>query len=256
MIFMTMLLVFVFYVVLAVAFVLFVRRRAKKKSYLFLAIAFVILLPTWDVLLGYIVYDPACLFIPKVAIYETAETDSIYFEGLHNYLYKLEPRVSNEPEDESIRIGSIYRVCHRGYSFAEALVVEKHTITPETRERIAPVIYRCIALPKDETRPAFKRTSCTIVSEAKSRYMVKVRTLNAGTAEINFKRIYERSTGKLMAEYNQVTRWALAGSYGVPFFNWLELGDGSKAVGSEHCPANYMDYESFEYEVLKPKDRS
>ncbi len=46
--------------------------------YIVLSIIFVILLPTWDIVLGMLVYFPACLFVPKVAIYETAETEGIY----------------------------------------------------------------------------------------------------------------------------------------------------------------------------------
>jgi hypothetical protein len=253
MIFMSILMAIVVYIAIAVAFVLYVRRRTKKKSYLWLAITLVVLLPTWDVVLGYIVYYPACHFVPKVDIYETAKTDSIYFEGLHDYVFMLERRDRNTPDDELTQIGLIYYVLPRGYSFVESKVVEKHTITPETSKSITPVLYRCIPLPKEETRPDFYRTNCAIVGEATSRYMVKVRTLHAGTAEINLKKIYDRNTGKLMAQYNQATRWAAAGSYGVPFFNWLELGDGSKAIGSEHCPPSIREYETFEYKVLQPK---
>jgi hypothetical protein len=241
------------YFLLSLGFVWFVGHKTANQTYRRLALAFVILLPTWDAILGFIVYYPACLLIPKVAIYETAETDSIYFEGLHNYLYKLERRSRDITDDELTRIGSIDDVCHRGYAFAEALVVEKHIITPSSRESIAPVVYGCIPLPKDVARPAFNRTSCAVVREPTSRYMVKVRTLNAGTAEINFKKIYDRNTGKLMAEFNRATRWSYAGLFGIPFFNWLDWGWGSKESGSKHCPSSPLDYELFEYKVLKPK---
>jgi hypothetical protein len=246
------LLVMMVYILLSIAFVKFVQRRTTNQTYRRLAVAFVILLPTWDALLGFIVYYPACLFIPKVAIYDTAETDSIYFEGLHNYLYKLERRGRDITDDELIRIGSIDDACHRGYSFAEAKVVEKQTITPSTKERISPVIYRCIPLPRDEKRPSFKRTSCSVVNEAKSRYMVKVTTLKVGIAEINFKKIYDRSSGKLMAEFNRATRWSYYGLMWIPFFNWLDWGWGSEEEGSSHCPSSNLDYELFEYKVLKP----
>lgn len=246
MIYAVIVLVMMVYLAIAIALVLFVGWRTKKDKYVWAAIIFVMLLPTWDVLLGFAVYYPACIFVPRVAIYETAETDSIYFEGLHNYYFMLERRGRNISESELIQIGSISDVCHKGYSFAEALVVEKHTEPPFKRERINPAIYRCIALPKDEERPAFKRTSCSVVSEAKSRYMVKVATLKAGITEINFKKIYDRSTGKLMAEFSRVTRWSYYGLTWIPFFNWMDWG-----WGSNEPPYNW-DYELFEYKVLKP----
>jgi hypothetical protein len=144
------LLVMMVYILLSIAFVKFVQRRTTNQTYRRLAVAFVILLPTWDALLGFIVYYPACLFIPKVAIYDTAETDSIYFEGLHNYLYKLERRGRDITDDELIRIGSIDDACHRGYSFAEAKVVEKQTITPSTKERISPVKNKLLCCERSE----------------------------------------------------------------------------------------------------------
>jgi len=49
------------YVLLSVVFVKFVQRRTANRTYRRLALAFVILLPTWDAFLGFIVYYPAHL---------------------------------------------------------------------------------------------------------------------------------------------------------------------------------------------------
>lgn len=247
------LIVVLFYIMLSSLFIKFVLRRTTNQNYRRLALAFVFLLPTWDVILGFIVYYPACLFIPKVAIYETAVTDSIYFEGLNNYVFKLERWDGPETAEELTHIGSIGWVLRRGYSFAEAKVVEKHTITPATRESIRPEIYKCIPLPKDSRRPDYQRTSCSVVNVANSRYIVKVTTLKVGITEIFFKKIYDRSTDKLMAEFNRAVRWGYYGISYMPFFNWLDWGWWGTEELTSRCPASETDYESFEYKVLQAR---
>jgi hypothetical protein len=77
--------------------------------------------------------------------------------------------------------------------------------------------------------------------------MVKVSTFKIGIAEINFKKIIDRSSGKLMAEYKRVSLWSC-----FPFFEWLEWRWWSKTERSTHCPLPDDRYSSFEYEVLKP----
>lgn len=244
--------VMIVYVLLSIAFIRYVQRRTTNQTYRRLALAFAILLPIWDVLLGIIVYYPACLIIPKSAIYETAETESIYYEGLHDYVFMLERRYRNTSDEELTQIGSIYYVIRRGYSFVEAKIVEKRTVTPSTKERIKPAIYKCVPLPKDDNRPDFQRTSCSVVSEVTSRYMVKVTTVKLGITDLCFKKILDRNTGKLMAENNRVTLWSYYGFLWIPFFNWLDWGRGLAELHSKHCPPN-TEYESLELKVLKPK---
>lgn len=247
------LLVMMLYVLLAIGLVLLVRWITPKKLYRWLAVAFVILLPTWDAFLGFMIYYPACLFIPRVAIYETAVSESIYYEGANNYVYMFDISDRDMTEEELTNVGSLHEAIKRGFSFAEARVVEKYDdafLSPQTRVRIMPTIYRCVPLPADSRRPDYQRTSCSVVSEAKSRYMVKVATIKLGPAQINFKKIIEISSGKLMAEYNRV---ALKDYYGIflPFFSWLEWG-GRRGIGYQ-CPGTEREYRDFEFNVLKPK---
>lgn len=233
------------YIVLAVLFVFLIRKLTKLKFLMWLAIVFVILLPTWDVVFGIAVYHIGCRYIPKMSIYETAETDGMYYEGLHDYVYKLERDSRRKESDEELtQIGGIYHVFPRGYTFAEAQVTKKNVNYTE-KKKIEPLIYRCVPLPKDKLRPDFQRTSCSIVNDIKSRYLVKVTTTKLGVAEVDFKNIYNRTNGELMAEYKQVVIWPY-----FPFFNWLHWGQtGTKSVS---CPATDRYY-YFEYEVLKPK---
>jgi hypothetical protein len=81
--------------------------------------------------------------------------------------------------------------------------------------------------------------------------MVKVATIKLGPAQINFKKIIEISSGKLMAEYNRV---ALKDYYGIflPFFSWLEWG-GRRGIGYQ-CPGTEREFRDFEFNVLKPKN--
>jgi hypothetical protein len=237
------------YVVLAVIFVFVVRKITTLKLFRWLAVAFVILLPTWDVVLGYLVYFPACMFIPKVAIYETAETEGIYYEGQREYIMRLERNRPEQTDKELIKIGAVfdYVAFGLGYRFVESQVVEVHDyeLRQQTlKTRINPSVYRCTPLLKDD------RSECTKVDAPQSRYMVKVKTINIITTEINFKKIIDRTTGKLIAEYNRV--YFSGFSPPIPFFNWLYKLDGS-GIGNLECPHFSNNYEDFEYKVLKPK---
>jgi energy-coupling factor transporter transmembrane protein EcfT len=243
--FLTILFFIAVYIVVAALFVFIVGKLTKRKIFKWLAVASVILLPIWDVILGTAVYHIGCRYIPKVAVYEMAETNSIYYEGRHDYVNKLKRDNRNESDEELTRIGAISNVFRQGYSFAESKVT-KESVSYTKNRKIAPVIYRCIPLPKDESRPAFNRTSCSAVNDIKSRYMVKVQKIKAGIAEIDFKNIYDHTNDKLMAEYKQVVKWPY-----FPFFNWLHWGEiGGHGVT---CPDDFYRYNNFEYVILKPK---
>ena len=103
------------YIILAVLFVKLIKKFTKRKLYKWLAVAFVILLPTWDVVLGIIAYPLACKFIPKTAIYETAETDGIYYEGEYkNTLWTATEHVAHADFDMM-----------KGYKYMESLVTKR-----------------------------------------------------------------------------------------------------------------------------------
>lgn len=240
-----------FYILLAGGLVWFVYRATPQRIWRGVAIAFFLLLPAWDVFLGDAVYHIACSFIPKVAIYETAETDGIYYEGLHDYRNSLERR-DKDTEEELTKIGSLSNTFREGYTYAEARVVKERTTFFSVPISIEPVTYRCLPLPREEWRPQYQRTSCFVVGEAESKYVVKVRTYNIGTAEIGFKKVIDRGTGRLMAEYDRVKLWSYYGILGLPFFNWLKWGWGGRE--RDNCPpSSWWEYEQFEYQVLKPK---
>lgn len=248
---MIVLIIVVVYVLLAVFAVWFLRRHTERKLYRRLAVACVVLLPIWDVVLGYLVYYPACMFIPKVATYETAETEGIYYEGINDEVYKGELRYSNKVEQVDKVSGLYFWQGKEEFKYLESKVTKKRTASGSLdSHKIIPMIYRCISLPKE--RADYTPERCSKVEKAESPYMVEVKTIKICITEINFKKVYRRSNEKLMAEYNRVSRWGYAGLWFIPFFEWLDWRWWSKSEGSAHCPSPDK-YENFELEVLKPK---
>jgi hypothetical protein len=227
----------VVYIVLAVLFVKLIKKFTKRKLYKWLAVAFVILLPTWDVVLGTVVYYTACRFVPKVAIYETTEADGIYYEGgYNNYIRFL--------ENKGPQVGSAGTDLEKGYKYVESLVTEKHEL--RNIEKIPPTIYHCTPFPNESiVLSRYQANMCTSISNVKSNYLVKIEKVKTGISEIRFMKIKNRSTGKLMAEYNEVVIWPQ-----TPFFNWMEWKWWSTKGIS--CPAISRFYD-FQYDVLKLK---
>lgn len=245
------------YLISALIFVFIVRKITKLGIIRWLAVAFVIFLPTWDVVLGYLVYYPACAFIPKIAIYETAETDSIYFEGINNDVYGSELKYDDDIEQIE-KVGGLYfHKWQDGFKYLEAKVFKRcndaHACDMGNTTEIKPTIYKCTPLSKNN--PNYTPTRCLPTEKVESPYMVEVKTIKIGITEINFKKIYRRTNGKLMAEYNRVSRWGYAGLLDVPFFEWLNWRWWSESRGSNHCPMPDERYFTFEYEVLIPIKR-
>ena len=228
-----------FYILLAVGFVEFVKNRTDETFYKWLAIAFVILLPTWDIILGLIVYPVASSFIPKTAIYETAETDGIYYEGDYkNDIYDLDGGITHVSLSELD--------LERGYKYIESLITIKE-ILYKNKTKITPVVYRCTPLPRRPENPTYLPSQCTPVSDIKSGYLVKVKKVKIGTSAIFFMKIRNRSTGKLMAEYNEVV---LGGKkYFLSFPSFFDGWQPNPSDGIAHKKLFYY----FPYNVLKLK---
>lgn len=240
------------YIVLAVLFVKFVKKITNVRVYKWLAIAFVVLLPTWDVILGLLVYFPTCFFMPKAAIYETVETDGIYYERKSDYRHMLDRDGSKYPDEELIIISHIDGPLKQGFKFAESKINQEYNELEQKDIPINSLIYRCKAVPKYPDSPQMFPTSCSVVDTPQSNYLVKVKTFKIGVTEINTKLVYNRTNKKLLAKHNLVNFLGFNGClWFMPFFNWLDWGWGSK-LGSMSCP-NIKIYDEFEFEVLKPK---
>ena len=226
----------VVYIGLAVLFVFIVRKITKRELFLWLSVVFVVLLPIWDVVLGTIVYFISCPMIPKVAIYETAETDGIYYEGMQDYLSEQKESNPNVGEYKLVATGWIDRGIKKGFKLIEFASDKKSKK------------YKCTKLDKNNKINPYATAICIEENTIESKYTVKIITHKLGIAEINFKNIYNRTNDKLMAEYKRVSLWSC-----FPFFEWLDWRWWSKSPGSIHCPLPDDRYYFFEYDVLKPK---
>lgn len=233
------LIVVLFYIMLSSLFIKFVQRRTTNQTYRRLALAFVLLLPTWDVLLGFIVYYPACLILPKPAIYETAVTDGIYYEGMRDYLRQQKTQRRDGDEYKLVGTGWIASGMKKGFLFIEY------------KSERQPIIYECVKLEKDNPINENANAICRVRNSIRSRYEVRVITIPLGITDLQFKNIYDRNTGKLLAIFNRAVRWGYYGISYVPFFNWLDWGWWSTEELTSRCPASETEYESFEYKVLQ-----
>jgi hypothetical protein len=231
----------ILYLVLATLFIRIVRKKTSNKLYRQLAVAFVILLPSWDVLLGFIVYYPACLFVPKNVIYETAETEGIYYEGdASNFLLVL-----SDGRNFTTHARTDYE---KGFKYSESKITQ--TGDDLEKHRIPPAVYLCEKIPLRPDESYKTPVDCKPVTSARSDYLVRTNIIAIGRAAIGTVHVYNRSTNKLMAEYRLAQRASSMSILGLPFFNWLRLADGSPEIVS--CPEKSR-FNYFQYDVLKPK---
>ena len=238
----------VIYFVVALVIVFFVWRRTTRKLYRFLAVAFVILLPSWDAVLSAIIFYTACPFIPKAEIYETAETEGIYYEGyFRNTVYIVKRWDGSEVSE----IPLADRDIGEGYRHVESLVTMRASYKDKAVPVSPPAIYRCTEGPRDSRRPWEIFAQCSPVEEIRSKYEVKSDILKFALIQMDFMKIYDRSTGRLMAEYREISKSPYTGIPYLPFFTWLHWGD-FKANDLVTCPDEPKFFE-FQYEVLKVK---
>lgn len=235
----------IIYVILAALFVQYVWKHEKKRVCRWLAVAFVILLPSWDVVLGNIVYYTACSFVSKVAIYETAETDGIYYEGGPRSILLFSDVLYFGEVTKKKQIAFADNDLRRGYQYVESRAASM--IEDGGKEKpISPTqIYRCIPLPQDPRNPKNIYEQCISVDDIRSIYMVKTRKLQLFDIEISSIEINNRATGQLMGEYREMRR-----SIAFPFFTWL--GSGTETGRTVSCPERSRLYD-FQFEILKLK---
>jgi hypothetical protein len=244
-------LVMFLYPLVACFFVMYIWYRTPKKLFRWLAVAFAVLLPTWDAVLSAAFFYTACPFFSKAEIYETAETEGIYYEGdYRNKVLIVEDWNGQEVRkilyaDDDIR---------HGYHYVEALGTSMQHGVPGKEEILSPAsVYRCTPLPEDPRRAAKFYSSCVQTANIESGYKVVTSRHEFGLNEINMMKIYNRITGKLMAEYREISKHPCAGFSFYPFFTWLNWsGDLFNSNPHGSCPETSQLF-SFQYEVLKVK---
>jgi hypothetical protein len=236
------------YVILAILFVSLIWKHFRKPRYLWLAVAFVILLPTWDVVLGYIVYYSVCPFT-KAVIYETAETDGIYYEGWPRNKLLLVDRTYFGETNKIRLMAHAKDDFRRGYNYVESMIESEGDPYKQT-PLSSPQAYKCTSQPSDPKYPHAEYQQCIPVVEIKSGFAVKTKYYSFFNNELSSMKIYNRTTGKLMAEYMDVSIL-----YHFPFFDWLLVDSGLYGHGrgmGRICPYPTR-FHDFQYDVLKNK---
>ena len=247
----------VIYAAIAIIFVKAVHKNTSRKLYTWIAVAFVTLLPTWDVVLSSILFYSSCPFVPKTVIYETAETDGIYYEGdyRNNVILTHSRKLEANPK---VYIPSTYDDLAKGYKYFESLVTAVQEEIPGTKVAISPsAVYRCVPLHQDLKVPDETIIQCTRAENIRSNYLVRLDVHRFLLVKIRSLNIYNRSSGAIMAEYRDVIFGRYRGwAWGpIPFFNWLDLEWNMVKHGGAHCPEHkrYNQYLDFQYEVLRAK---
>lgn len=244
----------VIYVALAIFFIKGVRKNTSKRLYAWVAVAFFTLLPTWDVVLSSILFYSSCPFVPKAVIYESADTDGIYYEDddRDNVIRTHSRKLEANPK---IYIPSIYDDLAKGYSYFESLVTAVQEEIPGTIVPVSPpAVYRCIPLDQDPKGPGETIIQCTPAENIRSNYLVKLDVHRFLLVKISYLNIYNRTSGAIMAEYRDVVFDKYRGwAWGpIPFFHWLNFDWNMAKHGGAHCPEK-LRYRNFQYDVLKVK---
>lgn len=210
-----------------------------------IVLGFFILLPSWDYVLGCVLYYTSWPFFPKIAIYETAEVDGIYYEGAYrNQLICANRLYLGKVEQSYVMIFSRHDL-EQGYKYSEALIEKREKCTSQSTVDL-PAVYRCIPLSQDPNIPYSIPEQCDPVERILSRHVVKLNSIKVGSFEMNCIEIRNRTTGILMAEYKEIVRWGY-----LPFFAWLNWAqEGSPRRYSKPDKTRFYD---FQYDVLKVK---
>jgi len=241
------------YLLFAVVMVRYVWKKTNRKLYRFIAVGFVFLLPSWDALFASVFFYTAGPFVGKSEIYETAETDGIYYEGAYrNRVFIAEDWRANQFKV----IGSVEKDIEKGYLFSESLVTMVQEDYLGKINTVPPTIFRCIKRINPD-RPSDVFVNCEPVEAIQSGFLVRTERTKFGLIEIDSIRIYNRATGRLMAEYRDITKLPYIGVPYFPIFTWLNWDQGEYRSGSKYL-ISYPPREqfwNFQYEVLKKRNR-
>jgi len=241
------------YLIIASIAMLLVWNRTSKRLYRWMAVAVAVLLPSWDAVLSTVFFYAACPLFSKAEIYETAETEGIYYEGDHRNKVLIVKDWNGEKVRQILYDDNDIR---NGYKYVESLVTKIQDGVPGGEKEISPaLVYRCKPLPENPRRATKVFTYCSPAEDIQSGYRVETTRLQFGLNEINFMKIYNRTTGKLMAVYREISKSPYTGARFYPFFTWLNWDHGEFRSGTTEfvsCPAKERFW-NFQYEVLKAK---
>lgn len=242
----------VLYLIIASIAVLLVWKRTSRKLWRWLAVAVAVFLPSWDVVLSTVFFYAACPLFSKQEIYETAETDGIYYEGDH---YNKILMINDRSGERLARVPLAHLTIDKGYQFAEYLVTKKKEGAYGTESLVSPpIVYQCIALPRDPKWPWNIPYKCIPIEKTNSNYVVKSKSIKILLVAMNSIEIFDNSNTRLMAEYREIYKHPYAGGLYSPFFTWLNWDHGEFRGDTKpvSCPKESQFF-TFQYQVLTLK---
>lgn len=238
-----LLIFFVFYLAFAIFFIKSTWATSSKIQRI-IVLCFFILLPSWDYILGCVFYYASWPFFPKQIIYETAESDGLYYEGERKNKLNCATQIYLGKAKDIYGMAFARHDFERGYKYAEALI-EKTINCPPQSSIDVPAVYRCIPLPMDPKNPKYIYQQCSPADHVLSEYVVRLNSFGIGSFEMNSMEIRNQASGKLMAEYKEIVRWGY-----FPFFMWLGW---EHATHVRHSKPDETRLYDFQYDVLKVK---
>ncbi len=216
-------------------------KRTKSKRITIMTLVIFLLIPTWDVAIGYGIFLYKWATWSETKIYKTVEAEEMYFEGGFSTI-----------SDHGIVAAPEY--FRKGYLVLETLVDtdwrgSRFYREAARNEKIKPILYRC-TYDNDTShyyKHSFQRVKCSHVEKTISKYKVSKKRSTFWITENISNTISDMETGKVLGYARSVSIKYLVIA-GVPFFNWLDWHDRLYWTMVSNKSAYIL-----EYEIIKPQ---
>ena len=224
-----------------------VQKKYQTKKTSLITLALIILIPTWDVILGFPIYASLCLFQSGPKIYKTVDNVEGYYIGevsKHSINYLLFEEDYKYKDYKLKSNGKYYRSYWLDNNISELCIKPDYSRSPRG---LYPTKFRnaqCIAV-KEISKNNISKWEVT--NSGESTYIPIIR-IKYGSG----KTIYERKTGEIFGKNNYVTWCAswVSGSLG------FIVGRSSECGGSTSCGGILSKKDDITLKVLKVKKLS
>jgi len=213
-------------------------KKTKSKRVTIITLAIFLLIPTWDVVIGYGIFLYKWATWSGTKIYKTVEAEGMYYEGGFSTI-----------SDHGI-VAAEYHF-EKGYRALETLVDTDwrgRRRYKDRDEKIKPILYRC-TYDSDTShyyKHNFQRVKCSLVEKPISQYKVSIKKSTCWVTEDYTKIVSNISTDEVLGYARSVSIKYLVIAW-VPFFNWLDWHDRLYWGMSSNKRAYGL-----EYEIIKP----
>ncbi|HOG16035.1 MAG TPA: hypothetical protein PLB96_01720 [Syntrophales bacterium] len=216
-------------------------KRTKSKRLTIITLAIFLLIPTWDVVIGYGIFLYKWATWSGTKIYRTVEAEGMYYEGAYSII-----------SEGSVVSAEYY--FRKGYNVLETLV-DKDWSGPrfgkeETRrEKIKPILYRCTYDKSKKNKHDAKRVKCQPVEKPICRFKVTKHEERILNLTFFTNTVFDRQERAFLGEARAISIKYL-GFGPVPFFSWLEWPD--RSYYENWWISSNPKVAEFEFEVVKP----